>query len=453
MTLLSRLPARLRLTLVFAASMAVLLAIFAVLVHASLATALLDELDTGLRARAATVQGDLADPGFQLRTPSPALLERTEEFAQIVSADGAVLDSTPGIRGTVVPSSALRGITAPRWFQRPVRAVVGTARILALPARQAGRPVVLLTGASMSDRADALAHVMRLSLTGIPAGLLIASALGWLLAGAALRPVERMRAEASAITLSELDHRLTLPPAADEFRRLAVTLNDMLSRLETATSSERRFLDDASHQLRTPLAELCAELELALRRPRTPEQLHAALESAQHEAVRLAAMTDNLLTTARRHGRLSVIREPVHLQLLLATTAEKFTARAVQAGVVITVHATDAIVHLDHGRLRQALDNLIDNSLRHATNATAVTLRGRGTTDEVCISVEDDGPGFAPKATRSDADQGHGLGLAFVTATVAAHGGTITIDNQPTGGARIVMRFPPPAQSTTTFAQ
>jgi signal transduction histidine kinase len=252
-----------------------------------------------------------------------------------------------------------------------------------------------------------------------------------------------MRAEASAITLSGLDHRLSIPPAADEFRRLALTLNDMLGRLETATISERRFLDDASHQLRTPLAVLCAELELAARRPRSHEELLAAVQDAYDEATRLAAMADQLLTNARRTGRLAIARQPTHLSLLLRDAALTFSNRAARIGIRITVDASDAVVYLDARRVRQALDNLIDNALRHGRTATAIHLRGRVDADWVCIVIEDDGVGFSARPLDEDGtDDRHGLGLPYVTATVAAHGGTIAIDNNPAGGARLTMRLP-----------
>ena len=440
MTMLRRLPARLRLTLAFAAAMAALLAVCGAAIYATVAATLLDELETGLRARAATVEADLNDPGFRLTTPSPELLEPTEEFIQILGLDGHVLDSTPGIRGAAVPPAEAAAVIRPRWFERSVVGVVGTARILVLPARRGPERVRLVVGASMSDRRDALRRIATLLLLGGPVAVLVASGLGWLLTGAAMRPVDRMRAEATAIRVSGLDHRLSVPVADDEFRRLAVTLNDMLARLETAATSERRFLDDASHQLRTPLAALCAELELALRRPRSEAELRSAIASALGEAHRLADTTDALLVSTRAAGRSALNRSDVALQPLLSEAVSQVAERAATADVGITIRAPEDAVHLDAARVRQALDNLLDNALRYAPPDTEVAVRGDVRDGWIEISVADAGPGFA--AAQSGGHDGHGLGLAFVTATVAAHGGTVAMDNSATGGARVLLRFP-----------
>ncbi len=455
MTWLRRLPARLRLTLAFAVAMVALFAGSGAGVYATVGDALLDELDTGLRARAAIIEADLSAPGFRLVAPSPGLLELTEEFVQIVRRDGTVIDSSPGIAGNTLPAPLLGTVTAQRFFQRHVAGVAGTARLLALPGRRGSTPVILVVGASMSDRSDAMHRIAIFLAAGGPLAVLLASVIGWLLAGAALRPIELMRRQASAISASGLDHRLSVPEAKDEMRRLAGTLNDMLSRLDASISSERRFLDNASHELRTPLTALKTELDIALHRPRGPEELVAALRSASEEADRLSRMADDLLVLARAQGRLPILRAPVSLAALVAASCRLFAARAAAADVRIAVVAPDATVLIDQARVRQAVDNLLDNALRHAPPGSSIGLRADVTDHVVRIIVEDAGPGFPPEwhdrafypferapTVNGTGDDGTGLGLAIVRAVAEGHAGTVIIEPGFTAGARVVMTIP-----------
>ena len=178
-------------------------------------------------------------------------------------------------------------------------------RLYLEPVEQNGEPRVIVAGASLEDRQEALdGLVAQLFVVG-PLALLLTALGGYLLAGAALRPVEAMRRRAAEIGSDRADRRLPLPPANDEIRRLGETLNDMLGRLEAGLVRERRFVADASHELRTPLALLKTELELASRRPRSREELEAALRSAREEVERLVRLAEDLLVLARADdGRL-----------------------------------------------------------------------------------------------------------------------------------------------------
>ena len=198
-----------------------------------------------------------------------------------------------------------------------------------------------------------------------PVGLLLATLGGYLLAAAALRPVESMRRRASAISATTPGARLPVPPSRDEIRDLAETLNEMLARLEAALEHERRFVADASHELRTPLALLKAELELALRRPRSAEQLRAAVGSAAEETDRLVLLAEDLLLIARSDQEALGLRvEPVDLGELARSTADRFAERASgehrRIDVEVPPHTE---VPADRLRLEQALRNLVDNAL------------------------------------------------------------------------------------------
>jgi signal transduction histidine kinase len=289
------------------------------------------------------------------------------------------------------------------------------------------------------DRDEVLASLLVLLLVVGPAALVLATGAGYLLAGAALRPVEAMRREAAAISAESSGRRLPLPEARDEVRRLGETLNEMLGRLEAGLARERRFVADASHELRTPLALLRTELELARRRPRSPEELLAALDSAAEEVERLSRLAEDLLVLARAdEGLLALRTEQIELRDLLETVAGRFPQQ-------IEVGARDGETIVgDRLRLEQALGNLVDNAVRHGAGTVRVEAERRNGSLE--LRVSDEGSGFPPdllpvafeRFTRGDEARergGAGLGLAIVAAVAKAHGGqarasgsTVTIE-------------------------
>ena len=191
----------------------------------------------------------------------------------------------------------------------------------------------MVVGESLAQRERALGALHALLAIGGPLALLIASVVGYALAAAALRPVERMRRHAAAVTAAGTSERLPVPPANDEIGRLGRTLNEMLARLEVAFKRERAFVSDASHELRTPLAILRTELELALRGEHTHEELEDALRSAAEEAERLSSLAEDLLVIARSdQGRLPVRPERLDAGEVLARVAGRFQTRAKAEG-------------------------------------------------------------------------------------------------------------------------
>ena len=316
---------------------------------------------------------------------------------------------------------------------------------------------VLVVGASLEDQRDAIAGLASLLLIGIPAAVALASIVGWIVAGAALRPVERLRQEADAISASEPGRRLPVPATGDELSRLAASLNRMLERLEVAMEQERRFVADASHELRTPLANLRAEVDLALRRARTADELGAALRSVREETERLGRLAEDLLVLARlSEDGLHLRREPTDLGRLVAETADSFAGRAEGLGVeLVTDVDGDLVALVDGVRLRQALGNLLDNALRSTPRGGRVTAAARATPDGPTLEVTDTGPGFPaefiaqagegfrrPDLARERTSGGAGLGLAIVRAIVDAHGGALHIENAAEGGARVSISLP-----------
>jgi two-component system OmpR family sensor kinase len=426
-----------RVTAAFAAAMLLLLAPIIVLTHRSMGRSLLDELDTGLRFRAA---GEVNAPlRPRVEVPDRRLQEPREAVDQLLDRDGRVLRATASfLAPPLLTRRELAGISRPMFFERRLGAGDDRIRLLAVPVLTgANAGDVLVVGASMSDRADALRSLLRVLLIGGAGAVVFASLVGWLLARWAFRPVERMTGQAAAITASGLDHRLDVPPTKDEVQRLATTLNGMLDRVAIAVARERTFLEQASHELRTPLAALRAETELALRRPRPAEDLHASLVKVAAETDRMVRLAEDLLVLARAGGgRLPLRRTKQPVAQILTAVAELFSAPCALRRVALDVDCDPGQACVDPDRLRQALINLVDNSLRHTPPGGRIGLAGRRTDGRWTIEVSDTGPGFA--TARSG---GGGLGLRIVRTVARAHGGGVDIvDDAPAGTTvRIVL--------------
>jgi signal transduction histidine kinase len=425
---------RARVALAFALASALVLATLSFFLHARVRTELDRGIDQELRARA-----DLVRSALTTDTPVPLaarqdLIDPDEAFAQVLDDRGAILQSTSGVAAAaVLPTSAVTGLHGPLLLVRRVAGVDDPVRLLAVPLELHGQPVAVVVGSTLGDRNEALHRLVLALSVGGPVALLLSTWAGWLVAGLALRPVERLRREAEAITASGLERRLEVPATHDELARLAGTLNALLGRVQEAVETERRFVDEASHELRTPLAVLKSEVELALSRPRSVEELQATLQAVARETDQVVRLAEDLLVLARASGgRVPLRREAVDLADLLR-------------GLPDTEVSASGTARLDPVRVRQAVLDLVDNARRHGrVRLTA------GCEDGVAVlEVEDDGPGFAPEvlplafeAFVHGDEGGSGLGLALVRAVAEAHGGTAVAENLAGGGARVTLRLP-----------
>ncbi len=379
------------------------------------------------------------------------MAEPDENAAQVIGPDGEVVDATPPLESTPL-------LTADELARaREDTIVVERDRIADLDEerfRLLGTPAgeqVVVVGGSLGDRDEALEGLRNQLLVGGPIALLLASLLGYALATAALRPVEAMRRRAEEISATTAGQRLPVPAADDEIARLARTLNEMLARLEAGLARERRFVADASHELRTPLALLKAELDLALRRERSPEELRASIVSAAEETDRLVRLANDLLVLASAdEGRLRLRTEPLDLRGVLDDVAGRFEGRAQAEGRALEVDAPpELVVQADRLRLEQALGNLVDNALRYG--AGTVRLAAASENGSLALRVSDEGPGFPPdylphafdrfsRAPDARSGSSAGLGLALVREIARAHGGTASAEND--GGATVVVLLP-----------
>jgi signal transduction histidine kinase len=314
--------------------MAVLLTITGSFVYLRLGAELLRSTDTALLTEADAIAAGLGQQGATFNPPAAGGLGT---FAQVVGPGGKVLESSPGFAARpAVSPSALSGISGLAFFGEAVPGIQGTARIVALAQGSGSQRVWVLVGASAQNRDGVLSALQVLMVAGGLVTLALAAAAGWVVAGAALRPVERQ--EADAISVSGRGRRLPIPASRDEIARLGNTLNAMLGRLEAAFDRERRFVDDASHELRTPLAILKAELDLAQSRPRTNTELVAAVRSASEETDRLTGLAETLLVYSRVEGdRMPLCRQPAELAQLVADACSSLALRAAAAGVTVSV--------------------------------------------------------------------------------------------------------------------
>jgi two-component system, OmpR family, sensor kinase len=448
----SRIPLRIRLALAFALAMAVVLAVVASLLYVRLGTSLQGQVDDGIEGQAQVFES-FARAGDGDLSGGPVSIE--DGFVQVLGPGGRV-QTFPFYGAPLISGEEQRRASSGPYFltRDSVPNLEGDpARFRISELDVDGRTMTLVVGGSLEDREEALEGLVAQLFVFGPLALVLTSLGGYLLAGAALRPVEAMRRRAAEISSERADRRLPLPRANDEVHRLGETLNEMLDRLEAGLARERRFVADASHELRTPLASLRTELELALRRPRTAAELEDALRSAAEEVERIVRLAEDLLVLARAEGgRLPLSTSSHFVREVLDAVAGRYDSQAAAEGRSIDVAAApDWVFAGDRLRLEQALGNLVDNALRHGGGA--VRLEATEEVGAIVIRVSDEGTGFPPdflphafeRFSRADvarAEAGAGLGLAIVDAVARAHGGSVTAENLVDAGAAITLRIP-----------
>jgi signal transduction histidine kinase len=313
--------------------------------------------------------------------------------------------------------------------------------------------MVLVVGATRENRAETLGSLRTELLIAGPVALVLATLLGYLLAGAGLRTVDAMRQRAARISAERAHERLPVLRTGDELEQLGETLNAMLGRLEQALERERGFVAEAGHELRTPLALLRAELDYALLYAETEEALRVAVQEASRETDRLVQLTGDLLLLASSdQGRLPLRLDRFGVRTAMESVRRRFAWRAGAEGRVLVLDAEDdPIIEADRMRLEQALGNLLENALRHGEGV--VTLSAMIADGTVELHVRDRGDGFRSdflsraferftRAEESRSGHGAGLGLAIVRTIAEAHCGHVTAANHPEGGADVAIRLP-----------
>jgi signal transduction histidine kinase len=446
-----------RATLAASLVLALALAVAGVALVVLLRRSLTNGVDDAALLRARDIAGQLQAGSL------PATVATTGQDAslvQVVTSDGEVLASSANIAGDP-PLSGPPPNGADPVIRTNRNLNVGSGgeafRVVALRVPTEARTYVVYVATSTRSVDEAIATTSALLIIGLPLLLLLVAAATWAVAGAALRPVEAIRARTASITGRDLSARVPEPATDDEIARLARTMNGMLSRLERAAVQQRRFSADAAHELRTPLTTLRARAEVALAHPaRTDWIATTRIMLSQAEAMSL--LVDDLLLLARADAhQLLPHRRDIDLDDLILTEVARLREQRTHA---ITLAALEPVcVRADPAQLARALSNLGDNAIRHADARIELALTH--TAEYAIITIADDGPGVPPdqaeavfnRFTRLDEDRGHdhggtGLGLAIALELINAHGGDLRV--APTGplpGATFTITLPllPPA--------
>ncbi|MGI8815102.1 MAG: ATP-binding protein, partial [Pseudonocardia sp.] len=365
-----------------------------------------------------------------------------DEFVQVLDSAGRVVGASTNVaglpaQGSLTPDPVeLTGPLAEQPLLLVVSGTVDTPR----------GPITVLVGHSLDAVKDATKTVAALLTGGLPPLLAVIGVTGWLLTGRALAPVEAIRTEVDAISTSLLDRRVSEPPGGDEITRLAQTMNSMLGRLEQSVQRQRRFVADASHELRSPIAAICQHAEVSLAHPtRCPTSELAA--TVLTEARRVQQLIDDLLLLARADEHsLDPHREPVDLDDLVFEEASRLRSDTTLR--VGTSAVSAGRVDGDPAALRRLLRNLVDNAARHATRRVSLGLAEHN--GNVLLTVEDDGPGIPEPdrarvlerfvrldESRARDRSGSGPGLATVNKLAQTHHAGLRIGSRGLGGAQV----------------
>jgi Signal transduction histidine kinase len=433
---------RVRLTTWYALVGAVTLIVLGGIVWVQYASALRQSLDEVLKAQAdaATELVEAVPPG----SPDVASLERGL-FVVVFDPRGVVTSATPGAPTFARPTLGFSTLGVGAITRDELYTVVANN----------GKTVV--AGSSVADIDRNLDSLVRTMLLVGIAGVVVLIVGGWWLAARALRPVAELTRQADAIGSSDLDQRLAEPARQDELGALARTLNRMLTRVEEAVHHQRAFVIGASHDLRTPLASLRTELELARTGPNDPETLLAAIDGAHTDAVRLSELANGLLrlAAAEPDGR-PMDTQTIPLRPLIAECVGLVAKAASARDVEVQVTVPDIEVRADRTRLEQAIVNLLSNAVGFAPSHTSVEFQATFESDPdskvLRVEVLDRGPGVAAdlrstlfqpfSRSRTARPSGSGLGLATAAAAIHAHGGAIGYEDRPGGGARFWFWLP-----------
>jgi len=432
---------RVRTTLGAVAVTAFALVIAAALMMAVLRRSLTDNVRAAALQRGDAVADFMSDGAFG----DPTMGISDDEFVQVLNDRGRVVLASSNAEGRPIVDDLSPG------GDREVEVPFEDDPFLAVATEDRQQTHTIVVGRTLDDVAESTEVVGGLLLIGIPLLVLVVGAVTWRVVGRALAPVESIRTEADAISTTELHRRIPSGGGRDEITRLAATLNRMLERLEAGHVRQQRFVSDASHELRSPVASIRQHAEVALAHPDDPSTGDLA-SVVLAEDLRLQRLVEDLLLLARTDERLvDQRRAPVDLDDIVF---EEVNRHRNDAGPAIDASRVSAgRVSGDSRSLARLTSNLIENAIRHARENVAVSLCQEN--DRVVLRVDDDGLGIPPherarvwdrfvrlQQARDRDSGGSGLGLAIVAEVTAAHGGAATVIDSPLGGARFEISFP-----------
>jgi heavy metal sensor kinase len=321
-------------------------------------------------------------------------------------------------------------------------------RLTLSPLRIGGSEYFLAIAQSLDEQKELLADLRQAMAVTIPLALLIAAAGGYLLARKSLTPVAAMSAKARAISATSLGERVAVANPADELGQLAVTLNALLERLEQSFDSQRRFMADASHELRTPIAILQGELDVTLSRDdRDAREYRDSLEIMRKSVQRLTRIVRDLFLLARGDaGQYPMRNERFYLDEVVAQTVQGFRTLAAERGVAIAEeHEADLVMRGDEDLVERLVGNLVENAIKHVPSGGHVLVRSSAVDGEMRIEVHDSGSGIAPEVRERIFERffgadggGAGLGLPIARWIAEAHGGRVWLERSGVDGSVFV---------------
>jgi len=470
---LNRRGIRVRLTLWYLLVLAVVLALFGGGVYFALRESLDDGLEASVRSRSDALLGVI-----RLEAGGPVLPESVVDAAPIPDEDGDFdndVDDEQFARtwdrsGNVISDAGGEDAEVPARQSVVLPVIRGAERWVTLPGEEADfnvlvRPIVadgevvgvLEVGQSHEDIDDTLGALLIILMIAMPITLVLAGIGGLLIAGRALAPVDSVTRLARRISAEDLSGRLDLDLPDDELGRLARTFDEMIARLEAAFRRQRQFTGDASHELRTPLTALKGQVEVALARPRDPDEYRAVLIVVNEEADRLIRLAGSLLALARADaGEIPLSREAISLGDAVAGAVEQVEPVASLRGIsLVQEPGPDLVVQADESLLLQLLLNLLDNAIKYTPAGGDVRARWGVDGRSAYVTVSDTGIGidaehlphvferfYRVDQARTRAEGGTGLGLAISLWIAEAHGGDISASSTPDRGSSFTIRLP-----------
>jgi two-component system OmpR family sensor kinase len=469
---------RIQLMLWYSVVFAALTLLSSILFYARFQVTLARSLDTALQLQAQQIAGDIVpnpdgtltfqdataelpgfDPRHQQQYLPPADVD-LDILVRVLTANGRPFRTTPAFRTLVVPSeSVTRPLHGVPW-QGEVTTTTGQrvrlySRALIVDGKLAG---VIQVGTSLSQVNTTLHDVGIELLLIAPFILLLSAGVSYWLAARAFVPIDRLTQAARHIKAGDLRQRVPVPRAHDEIRRLALTLNEMIDHLEQAFLRQRRFVADASHELRTPVTAIRSKTDMALLQVFSPEEYLSIFGTIHAEAERLGRLISDLLALARAdEGQVHLEREVVRFDLLVEAVVATVEPLAVEQGITLEVKAAEPIVvQGDEARLMQVVLNLLENAIHYTNRGGQVLVTVQAKKAQAYLMVRDTGIGIAADhlpyifdrfyridPARTHTEGGHsGLGLSIVDWIVKAHNGSIAVESQLGHGSTFIVLLP-----------
>lgn len=468
---MNRLSIRWKLTLWYGGVLAVVLTVFSIVVFVVLRHQLLGRIDQGLGEELADVLSEI-----HRHDDSATLLEWFQRrFAyhegfdfEITTADGERFFVNPRLMERSLSFAEASPPESTPQYETLEVSSVGHWRLISTQATGPDGTLDIRVGRSLhSFESEMNALLLTFLLTG-PLTLLAAIGGGYVLACRALQPVQTITQTARRISADQLNERIRVDNRDDELGTLAATLNDMIERLERSFAEMKRFTADAAHELRTPLAVIRNEAEVALRSARAPEEYCRVLENLLEETNRLATMADQLLFLSRQEAGLQPgSEEPVEMSDLLAEVVTNMQLLAEEKGIVLTLNENPPCsLTGDSRQFRRVFYNLLDNAIKYTGAGGKVTVTSRSGNGERRILISDTGVGIPPEhidricdrfyrvdPARSGEANGAGLGLSICRSIVRGTGGEISVESRLGSGTTVTVHFPEPPVSKNAPAQ